>query len=187
MKDGFIYSLIIPLRMVFIMWAVFFIDPFLPLIDFRAFGIIPRTLTGLIGIFTAPLVHGNLTHLISNTLPLLLLGTTLYFFYNKIANSVFFGLYLVINSLVWLLARPSIHIGASGVIYGLAGFLIFFGIFRKDLKSLVISIIITLLYGGLVYGIFPDQPGISWESHLLGGIAGAFFAMQFSKKPKKRY
>jgi len=187
MKEGFISSLIIPLRMVFVMWAVFFIDPFLPFIDFRAFGILPRSLFGLIGIFTAPLIHGNLTHLISNTLPLLLLGTTLYFFYNRIANNVFFGIYLVSNALVWLLARSSIHIGASGVIYGLAGFLIFYGIFRKDLKSLLISIIITLLYGGLVYGIFPNQPGISWESHLLGGITGAFFAMQFSKKPKQKY
>ncbi|MFW6225222.1 MAG: rhomboid family intramembrane serine protease [Bacteroidota bacterium] len=100
------------------------------------------------------------------------------------ANAVFFGIYLVCNLLVWLLARPSIHIGASGIIYGLAGFLIFFGIFRKDFKSLFISIIITLFYGGLVYGIFPNQPGISWESHLLGGITGAFFAMQFSKRKR---
>lgn len=184
MKEGFIESLMTPLRMVFIMWAVFFIDPFLPFIDFRAFGIYPRTLSGTIGIFTAPLIHGNLPHLISNTLPLLLLGTVLYFFYSRLANAVFFGIYLVSNLLVWLLARPSIHIGASGLIYGLAGFLIFFGIFRKDLKSLFISIIITLFYGGLVYGIFPNQPGISWESHLLGGLTGAFFAMQYAKARK---
>ncbi|MFW5759630.1 MAG: rhomboid family intramembrane serine protease [Cyclobacteriaceae bacterium] len=184
MKEGFIESLMTPLRMVFIMWAVFFIDPFLTFVDFRIFGIFPRSLAGLIGIFTAPLIHGNLAHLISNTLPLLFLGTTLYFFYHRLANAVFFGIYLVCNLLVWLLARPSIHIGASGIIYGLAGFLIFFGIFRKDFKSLFISIIITLFYGGLVYGIFPNQPGISWESHLLGGITGAFFAMQFSKRKR---
>lgn len=184
MKKSFVESLMTPLRMVFIMWAVFFIDPFLSFIDFRVFGIYPRTLAGMIGLFTAPLVHGNLAHLISNTLPLLFLGTALYFFYSRIANSVFFGVYLVSNLLVWLLARSSMHIGASGVIYGLAGFLIFFGIFRKDLKSLFISVIITLFYGGLIYGIFPNQPGISWESHLLGGITGAFFAMQFGKSKK---
>ena len=183
MKKNLSGSIIIPLRMVFLMWAVFFVGPLLP-VDPRVFGIIPRTTTGLIGVFTAPFLHGNYAHLISNTIPLLFLGTTLFFFYQSIAVRAFFSIYLTGNLLVWLLARPANHIGASGLIYGLAGFLVFFGIFKKDFGSILISIIITLLYGGLIYGILPNQPGISWESHLLGGVAGIFFAMKFSKSKR---
>jgi len=186
MSNYYLRSLVIPFRMIFIMWAVFFVNAIYTF-DLSVFGIIPRQPIGLIGVLAAPLLHGSLTHLVSNTLPLLFLGTTLFFFYPRIAVKVFFQIYIISGFLVWLLARPSIHIGASGLIYGLAAFLISFGIFRKDLKSLIISIIITLIYGGLIYGILPNQPGISWESHLMGGVVGVVIAMRFSKLKRVDY
>jgi membrane associated rhomboid family serine protease len=173
-------SLVTPLRFVFIIWASFALSLILSF-DMAVLGIYPRTFHGLIGILLAPMVHGSLLHLISNTLPLLFLGVVLFLFYDKIAKRVFFQCYFFTNILVWIFARPSLHIGASGLVYGIASFLIFFGLFRKDIKSIIISIIILLLYGGLVYGIFPQQPGVSWESHLMGALVGLTTASQLSK------
>jgi len=173
-------SLVVPIRFVFILWAVYAIGLILPF-DLAVLGIYPRSFQGMIGILFAPLIHGNMLHLISNTLPLLFLGIILFLFYDRIANKVFFQCYFFTNILVWIFARPSLHIGASGLVYGLASFLIFFGMFRKDFKSIVISLIILVLYGGLVYGIFPQQPGVSWESHLMGALVGLTTASQLAK------
>jgi len=173
-------SLVIPIRLVFILWAVYALGLILPF-DLAVLGIYPRSFQGMIGILLAPLVHGNILHLISNTLPVLFLGIILFLFYDRIARKVFFQCYFFTNILVWIFARPSLHIGASGLVYGLASFLIFFGMFRKDFKSIVISLIILVLYGGLVYGIFPQQPGVSWESHLMGALVGLATASQLAK------
>ena len=171
-------------RFVFLMWLAFSIEFFLGF-DFSGFGILPRTSYGLIGILTAPLIHGNSVHIISNTIPLLFLGWTLFFFYENIAKKVFVICYFLTNILVWAFARPSLHIGASGLVYGIAFFLIFYGFFKKDFKSLAISAILIFFYGGLVYGLFPNQPGISWESHLIGAIVGGYTALHFSQKKSK--
>ena len=170
-------------RFVFLMWVVFSIQFFFP-INFNGFGILPRTLQGLLGVLTAPLVHGSSVHIISNTIPLLFLGWTLFFFYDNIAKVVFVICYFATNLLVWVFARPSLHIGASGIVYGIACFLIFYGFFRKDFKSLAISVVVLFLYGGMVYGIFPNHPGISWESHLIGAIVGGYTAMYFARKKR---
>lgn len=173
-------SAAIPLRLVFIMWMIFLIQEIYG-ISLAAFGIFPRAPLGLIGILTGPWVHGNWLHLVSNTFPLLFLGTTLFVFYTRIATRVFFQCYIYTGILVWIFARPTFHIGASGVVYGIAFFLIFFGIFRKDFKSLFISIVIVFFYGSLFYGVLPNQPGVSWESHLLGGLIGTFSSVYYSK------
>ncbi len=172
-------------RFVFIVWVVYTLETLLGL-DFSSFGILPRTTHGLIGIFTAPLIHGNSVHIISNTIPLLFLGWTLFFFYESIARKVFIICYFLTNILVWVFARPSLHIGASGLVYGIAFFLILYGFFKKDFKSLAISAILIFFYGGLVYGLFPNQPGISWESHLIGAIVGGYTALHFSKRKAKK-
>jgi membrane associated rhomboid family serine protease len=174
-------SSVIPFRLVFLMWLCFFID-FAYGISFSNFGIVPRSLIGSVGIFTGPLIHGNIYHLVSNTVPLLFLGAVLFFFYERIARAVFFRAYFLTNLLVWLFARPANHIGASGVVYGLAFFLIFFGIFRRDLLSILITVIILALYGGVFYGVLPTEPGISWESHLAGALVGIASAITFSRK-----
>jgi membrane associated rhomboid family serine protease len=169
---SYLGSAVVPFRLVFLMWFVFAIE-FYTGMDFSRFGIVPRTLWGIIGIFAAPMIHGSLMHLLSNTVPLLFLGGTLFFFYNRIGTTVFFRCYLITNILVWLFSpRQTLHIGASGLIYGLSAFLIFFGFLRKDLMSILISIVVIVLYGGIFYGILPREPWISWESHLAGTIVG---------------
>lgn len=145
-------------------------------LDFGFLGILPRTLSGTMGIITAPLVHGDVLHLISNTFPLLLLGVSVFYFYNRIALEVFAWIYFMSGFWVWMAARDAYHIGASGIVYGLVAFLFFSGLFRRDTKSLSISLIVIFLYGGMLQGLFPTNDRISWESHLLGALAGAFCA-----------
>lgn len=157
-SDKVSYGIVVPVRMLFLMWAVFLIDGILA-VNFALFGILPRDLWGMVGIFTAPLIHGNLLHLASNSLPVLFLGTTLYVFYDRIANRVFAQCYILTGLLVWIFARPTLHIGASGLIYGLASFLMFFGIFRQDIKSILISLIIIFLYGGYFMVCCPPNRG----------------------------
>lgn len=187
MNDGhpsYFGSAVVPFRIVFLMWLVFAIE-FYTNISFSNLGIRPRSLTGLIGIFTAPLLHGNIIHLLSNTFPLLFLGGTLYFFYGRIGGTVFFRCYFITNVLVWLFSpRESVHIGASGLIYGLSAFLIFFGLLRNDLMSLLISIAVILAYGGIFYGVLPTNSMISWESHLSGAIVGAATAINLRNTRK---
>lgn len=176
-------SAVIPLRLVFLMWLFFFLE-----YNFRlplsAFGIHPRSPIGLVGIIVSPMVHKNIEHLVSNTFPLLFLGGVLFYFYPRIAVTVFFRAYIWTNILVWLFARNANHIGASGLIYGIAFFLIFFGLLRKDFMSLLISIITILLYGGVFYGVLPTDPVISWESHFGGALVGITSAVAFSAKKK---
>jgi membrane associated rhomboid family serine protease len=171
-------SSVIPFRLVFLMWAVFSMELFFN-IDLGWLGIQPRTLTGLVGILTAPLIHGSLSHLVSNTFPLLFLGTLLFSFYERIGKVVFARCYFITNVLVWIFSpRVSYHIGASGLIYGISAFLIVFGFLRSDLISLLISIVVVLVYGGIFYGVLPSDPRISWESHLAGAVVGTVTAFQ---------
>lgn len=176
-------SSVIPLRLIFFMWLAYFLE-YVYGWPISSLGLQPRTLTGLIGIFSSPIIHGSISHLISNTVPLLFLGSTLFFFYRHIGSVVFFRIYFFTNILVWLFARSANHIGASGVVYGLAFFLIFFGFFKRDFLSLVISVLTLLLYGGVFYGVFPTDQWVSWESHLAGAFVGITSAMTFSAKKK---
>lgn len=177
-------SSIIPARLVFLMWVVFSLDNLYG-INIGFLGIKPRSLEGLPGIFLGPMIHGNLSHLISNTVPLLFLGSALFFFYERIGGIVFFRCYFFTNILVWLLSpRMSYHIGASGLIYGLSSFLIFYGLLRKDFLSLLISIGVIIAYGGIFYGILPTDPRISWESHLAGAIVGMVTAFNLRNRQK---
>lgn len=152
-------------------------------IDLGYFGILPRTLKGSIGIITGPLIHGDLLHLMSNTFPLLVLGLGLFYFYHRIALEVFAWIYLATGFWVWVIGREAYHIGASGIVYGLMMFIFWGGVFRKNPRSLAISMIIFFLYGYMIYGIFPGDDGVSWESHLMGSVAGIFLAVYFKKVP----
>lgn len=145
-------------------------------------GIYPRSIKGLPGILTSPLIHASFTHLLSNTLPLFLLGAGLIFFYREVAIKVFVLIYLFTDILVWIIARPSYHIGASGVIYGLATFLFFSGIFKRYVRLLGISMIIMLFYGSMVWGVLPTEIGVSWEAHLSGAVVGMVCAYLFRKQ-----
>lgn len=170
-----------------VLWIIKLIENSLST-DFGYFGIRPRTLEGTIGIITAPLVHGDLTHLLSNTFPFILLCFGIFYFYDQIALEVFVWIYLATGFWVWVAGRDAYHIGASGLIYGLVGFLFFSGVFRKNSRSVAVSLAVLFLYGGMVAGIFPGDPKISYESHLLGSVAGVFCAFFFRNKlmPEER-
>lgn len=165
------------------MWLVYTLE-FYTRYDLGKFGIYPRDIKGLIGVFAAPLLHGSFNHLMSNTIPLLVLGATLYFFYPRLASRVFLYAYFFTNLLVWIFGRTYIHIGASGLVYGLASFLFFFGIFRRNFKSVLISLGVLLVYGGMVYGVFPSNTWVSWESHLMGVLVGLVSSFLLSKNKK---
>ncbi|MFN0035624.1 MAG: rhomboid family intramembrane serine protease [Saprospiraceae bacterium] len=147
--------------------------------DPGAYGIMSRRAWGLRGIVTGPLIHGSWKHLISNTVPLFVLTFMCLYFYRKVAMRSFWLIYFLTGAAVWLFARPVSHIGASGVVYGLVSFMFWNGIFRRSLRSIVLAAIVMLLYSGMFLGVLPDQEGISWESHLIGSIAGIFAAFLF--------
>lgn len=135
-------------------------------------GVLPRNFFGLVGIATSPLIHSGLVHLLSNAFPLILLSGFILFQYKKSSLQVFTLVYVLSGVLTWFIGRQAYHIGASGIVYGLAGFLLFNGLIRRDRGSLAVSLAVLFLYGGLFYGLFPNEDRISWEGHLGGLIAG---------------
>jgi len=145
------------------------------------FGIIPRNSTGLRGILFAPFLHANFSHLIANTLPFVTLGwlvmlrrTTDFFIVSLIS--------MVVGGLgTWFIGSAGLHIGASGVIFGYLGFLLFRGYFERKLTSMIMSAIVGLFYGGLLLGLLPTQPGVSWEGHLFGFIGGCIAAKMLAE------
>lgn len=143
-------------------------------------GVYPRHEVGIKGIFTSPFIHSHdIMHLINNSVPLFVGLAMILFFYRRVAGKAILLIYLLTGFGVWLFGRPVLHIGASGVVYGLISFIFWNGIFRRNLKSIVLALIILMLYSGMFLGILPNQPGISWESHLIGAIAGITVAYLF--------
>lgn len=180
-------KLILPLTFPLLLWVIYLFTQILEISTFKL-GILPRSFSGLIGILTSPLIHQDLSHLISNTAPLIIMGLSIFYFYSKVAYKSFVIIYIGTGILVWLFAREAYHIGASGIIYGFVSFLFFSGIFRKDNRSIALALIITFLYGGLIWGVLPLERGVSWESHLFGAIVGVFPAFTFRKiDPPKKY
>jgi len=158
-------------------------------LDLHFFGIFPLKISGLLGILTSPLVHSGFKHLISNTGPLFILFSAVIYFYRNIALRIFVLTYLLTGFLVWLGAREAYHIGASGLIYGFAAFLFTSGILRNDIRLSVVSLLVVFLYGGMIWGILPLKPQVSWESHLLGLVVGLALAIIYRKEQivKKSY
>lgn len=176
-----------PLSLVSILWIVFGVDKLLNL-DLARFGVYPRMVERLTGILTMPFLHADFAHILSNSVPLLVLGFTVYLFYPSVATRVLLIIYLGSGALVWAGARASFHIGASGIVYGLISFVFFSGVFRKDIRSIVLALITVLLYGGAIVGIFPLDPKVSWEGHLYGSLVGIACSWFFRKSdPAKRY
>lgn len=139
-------------------------------------GVYPREVDGLIGIITSPLVHGSWEHLISNSVPMFVTLTIIHYFYRRVALSSFILIYLLTGVAVWFFGRSLYHIGASGVVYGLIAFIFWSGVFRRNIKSIVLALIVTILYAGYLEGVVPFKEGVSWESHLLGVFAGIIIA-----------
>lgn len=172
-------SMIFPL----LIWAVFLINFILPGIDLRMYGIHPRTGYGLVGIVAAPFLHANWAHIVSNTIPLIILMPVLYIFYERVKYPVIIGSVIIGGFAVWLLGKGgSVHIGASGLIFSLMGFLIAAGIFKLSWKTVIIAAVVLILYGGAMLQGFVPQEGISWEGHLFGALAGIFMAWLLRKQ-----
>ena len=167
-----------------ILYGILIIDLFVPF-RINAFGIVPRTKIGLIGVFTSPFLHVSLQHLISNSIPLVIMLLILSVFYEKKWIPVVFIIVLIGGGLTWVFGANGNHIGASGLIYGLAGFLISNGIVEKNIKSLIITIVIGVLYGGLIFGVLPTNRLISWEMHLFGAIGGVISSFALRNKKKR--
>lgn len=139
-------------------------------------GIFPKEFFGLRGIVVAPFIHGSWSHLLSNIFPLMISGWMILVFYPKIAGKVLFFSYLLTGFLVWLIARPVFHIGASGVVYAWVAFILWTGIFKKNRRSIALAGIILALFGGMWATDIAPKDGVSWESHVLGAMSGVFFA-----------
>jgi membrane associated rhomboid family serine protease len=157
-----------------LIWVVFALDYFLPL---ENFGLVPRTLRGLTGILAMPFLHGDLKHLLGNTVPL---AVTMMLLAGSRANSggIVILITLLAGSGLWLFGREALHIGASGLVFGLIAFHVFAGIFEKRVQSVIIAIVVGLLYAStVVQGVVPFQRGVSWEGHLIGAVAGAIVAL----------
>lgn len=170
--------LVVPMLLVMAMWLSFWLD-YRYVYDLYRFGIYPREWSGLVGIISSPIIHGSVNHLLGNTLPVLILGSGLYYFYPKIAGQIIIWSWLSLGLAVWLVARPSYHIGASGIIYALAAFLFLSGILRGKANLLAFSLLIAFLYGGLFWGLLPVEEKISYEAHAAGAFSGFALAIVF--------
>ena len=168
-------SLVISGVMTLVLWVVHLLN-ILSGWNLGYFGIRPRNLDFWYSIFTGPLIHADFPHLLSNSIPLLICGTLLFWLYRPVAWKAFAIVYVLTGAAVWFFARPVLHIGFSGVVYGLVSFLFWIGVFQRDFRSIVISLLILVTYSGYFAGIYPNEEGISWESHLMGGFAGILTA-----------
>ncbi len=174
-----------PFLLLALLWSIYLVEGFYP--DFFVrLGILPKELSGLKGIVFSPLIHSpsDVMHLVNNSLPAAVLFGALVYFYRQVAVQVFFLSWLLTGIFVWFFARDngSYHIGFSGMIYALAGFLFTSGTLRKFRPLQGISLFVAFIYGSMIWGIFPTQERISWEGHLSGLLIGILLAFIYRKK-----
>jgi len=169
-------SFILALLFALTLWVIKLAEIILGL-DFVHYGVFPLRVSGLRGILTAPLIHASLSHLFSNTAPLVILGTALFYGYPRSAKIVVPVLYLGSGLGVWLFARHAYHIGASGLTFGVMFFVFTIGVLRWDTRAIILAMVVFFLYGSMIWGIFPGKPGISYESHFFGAAIGVVLAI----------
>jgi membrane associated rhomboid family serine protease len=167
------------------MWAVKLIELQFDF-SFISFGVFPQTLQGLGGILFSPFIHKDFIHLFNNSYPILILGGLLFSIYKRIAIQIFIWLFFVSGFWLWIVGRQSFHIGASGIVYALASFLFISGMIRKNPRLAAVSLVVTFLYGSMIWGVFPTKETISWEAHLSGFAAGILVAVFYRNEGPKR-
>lgn len=180
-KPKLVVSFFLATVFIVVLWLVRLFESYTG-IDLALYGIRPRQISGLFGILFAPFIHADFSHLISNTFTLYILLFTLFYVYPHSSFRVLLIVYVAGGFAVWLIARPAFHVGASGLIYGLLGFFFFAGFLRRDVKSIALSLLVTFLYGGLVWGVLPTDPKVSFESHLAGALVGVLCAFIYRNK-----
>ncbi len=162
------------------LWLVFVLDALFGL-KLNRFGLRPGSVPGLIGVVTATLLHGNLSHIFSNSISLVVSLTAILYLYPNSSTRVIPMIWLGSGLLAWLIGRPSMHFGASGLIYGLLAYVFFSGILRRDMRSVAVSLLVGFLYGSMIWGVLPIRPHMSWELHLSGGLMGVLLAFLYRK------
>ena len=181
-RKKFFLSIIIPGIFVFLMWFVKIIEILFET-DFSFLGIYPLEGKGLPGILFSPLIHEDFKHLINNSIPHFLLSTAVFYFYSEVALKVSLWTWFLTGIFVWIAGRDAYHIGASGLVYGLASFLFFSGIIRKYYRLIALSLLVVFLYGSMVWGMMPElYKNVSWESHMLGFVSGIILAVWFKNE-----
>ncbi len=184
-KRIFIHSLLFPLVFILAFWIIEIIEQSAGL-NFTKLGVYPLHANGLQGVLFSPFIHSDFDHLISNSVPFYILLFMLIYFYRRISYRIFFQMYFLAGICVWLAGREAWHIGASGVVYAMAAFHFISGIIRNDLRLLTLSVIVVFLYGGMIWGIFPVNPDVSWEGHLWGAVSGIALALYYRKYTIRR-
>ena len=179
-RANFRLALKIALLFLAALWLVFLLDAVLGLKLIR-FGLRPGSIPGLTGVVTAPLLHGNVEHIFSNSMPLIISLTAILYFYPNSSLRVIPMIWLGSGLLAWLIGRPSMHIGASGFIYGLLAYVFLSGILRRDMRSVAVSLLVGFLYGSMIWGVLPIRAHMSWELHLSGGVMGVLLAFVYRK------
>ena len=188
-RANFRLAVKIALGFVAVVWFIQLLNWGLDL-GLERFGVRPRQVAGLPGILLAPLLHDGFSHLFANSLPLLVLVTVMLHLYPNSAVKVIPAVYLGTGIAVWLFARASVHIGASGLVYGLVSYIFVAGLIRRDTRAIAATLLVCFLYGALAWGVLPIEPGVSWETHLAAALIGLTLAIALRRldiPPRKRY
>ena len=181
-RRRFLHALVFPVLISLLLVLVYVLQWGLQW-NVEAWGVEPRTVAGLKGILLHPFAHAGLSHLFNNVSTFFILSVAVYYFYRDVAHKVLLLLWPMTGILLWIIGRDSIHIGASGVIYGLAFFVFWGGLLMRNISLLAISLAVVFWYGSMVWDMLPFLPNesISWEGHLSGAIAGSILAFVFRK------
>ncbi|MCL2167664.1 MAG: rhomboid family intramembrane serine protease [Lentimicrobiaceae bacterium] len=188
-KKFFFQAILKAIIIVTILWVVFLINDMFGL-HWNEYGLVPRKINGLFGIITMHFLHGDYAHLFSNSVPLLVLLFSIFYFFHPKALLILLMSLFIVGILTWIIGTDGIHIGASGIVYALAFFLVIISILKQETKLMAYSLIIIFLYGSIVWGFFPQlfpDKHISWEGHLAGAIAGIVLAFFYKDEgPEKK-
>jgi membrane associated rhomboid family serine protease len=177
---------IVPTFFVLVLWLVFYVEDAFNL-KLTIHGILPRTFSGLQGVLFSPFLHGDFGHIANNSIPLFILTTALIYFYREVSLKVLFYGIFISGFLTWIIGRNSYHIGASGLIYVLVSFIFFKGLMTKYYRLMALSMMVVMIYGGMIWYVFPEVDNkISWEGHLSGLITGFAFAVLFKTPDYKK-
>ncbi|MBT8049336.1 MAG: rhomboid family intramembrane serine protease [Xanthomonadales bacterium] len=189
-RRNFRLALKISLVCLGVLWAIFMVDTVFGL-RLARFGLRPGSVAGLTGLLSAPLLHGGFQHILSNSLPFFIAMTATLYLYPRSAARVIPLVWVGSGAITWFIGRsPSLHVGASGLIYGLLAFVFFSGVLRRDMRSVAVSLMVGFLYGSMVWGVLPIRPQMSWEMHLSGALIGVLLAFVFrhwDRPPLVRY
>ena len=188
-RQNFSLAVRLSLAFVALIWLIFLIE-WLTGYSLAGFGLRPREPMGLLGLITTPLLHGGLAHISSNSLPLFVGGVAILFLYPNSSLRVLPLIYVGSAALAWTFARPSVHIGASGLVYGILAYVFVAGILRRDIRSVGVSLMVWFFYGSMIWGVLPAGRSMSWELHATGLFLGVLLAVVYrhwDRPPLKRY